>query len=123
MTAAIETGYAPINGLDLYYEISGEGDPLILLPARRVRATAMFGAILPALAMAGDKNVGGGGADIAQQAPRAGLIDEISVERVPILLGSGISFFGELGVGPIKLEQIGNVEGTGVTHLRFRVVK
>lgn len=65
MTAAIEAGYAPINGLDLYYEISGEGDPLILLPARRVRATAMSGAILPALAMAGDKNVGVGGADIA----------------------------------------------------------
>ena len=25
-------GYAPINGLNLYYEIHGSGSPLVLLP-------------------------------------------------------------------------------------------
>ncbi len=28
-----ETGYAPVNGLNMYYEITGEGDPLIYIPA------------------------------------------------------------------------------------------
>jgi pimeloyl-ACP methyl ester carboxylesterase len=28
-----ETGYAPVNGLRMYYEIAGEGEPLIYIPA------------------------------------------------------------------------------------------
>src|SRR5207248_6854605 len=28
-----ETGYAPVNGLNMYYEISGAGEPLIYIPA------------------------------------------------------------------------------------------
>ncbi len=32
MTAtAVETGYAPVNGLQMYYEIHGQGEPLVLL--------------------------------------------------------------------------------------------
>ena len=29
--APARTGYAPVNGLDMYYEIHGEGQPLVLL--------------------------------------------------------------------------------------------
>ena len=28
-----ETGYAPVNGLNMYYEISGAGEPVIYIPA------------------------------------------------------------------------------------------
>jgi pimeloyl-ACP methyl ester carboxylesterase len=28
-----EAGYAPVNGLNMYYEISGDGEPLIYIPA------------------------------------------------------------------------------------------
>ena len=80
-------------------------------------------AVAQAHALAGGKNVSIGGADITQQALNAGLIDEIGVDLVPVLLGAGIRFFGQLGAGPIALERISTVEGTGVTHLRFRVVK
>jgi pimeloyl-ACP methyl ester carboxylesterase len=48
MTAP-QTGYAPINGLQLYYEIHGQGDPLILLHGG-FGLTAMFDPILPQLA-------------------------------------------------------------------------
>jgi len=44
-----QTGYAPINGLQLYYEIYGEGEPLILLHGG-FGLTGMFGPILPQLA-------------------------------------------------------------------------
>lgn len=80
-------------------------------------------AMAQAKAVAGDKNVGIGGAAVAQQAIRAGLVDEISVDLVPILLGGGTRFFDNLGPEPMTLERIGVLEGVGVTHLRFRVVK
>src|SRR6185436_3492855 len=30
-TTAAKTGYAPVHGLNMYYEIDGEGQPLVLL--------------------------------------------------------------------------------------------
>jgi pimeloyl-ACP methyl ester carboxylesterase len=45
----IETGYAPVNGLELYYEIRGQGEPLILLHGG-VTGIIMFGPNLEALA-------------------------------------------------------------------------
>ncbi len=48
MTALIKTGYAPVNGLNLYYEIHGTGEPLILLHGGG-GGIDMFGPTLPAL--------------------------------------------------------------------------
>ncbi len=44
-----QTGYAPVNGLQMYYEIHGAGEPLILLHGG-FGLTGMFGALLPQLA-------------------------------------------------------------------------
>ena len=73
--------------------------------------------------VAGEKNVSVGGSTIVQQCLKAGLFDEIQIDLVPILLGAGIRLFDHLGTGPIELESTGVIEGSGVTHLRFRVVK
>ena len=43
--------YAEVNGIELYYEVHGEGDPLVLLHGG-VGASEMFGANLPGLAKA-----------------------------------------------------------------------
>ena len=80
-------------------------------------------AIEQARVLAGDKAVAIGGADVAQQALRAGLVDEIGVELVPALLGTGVPFFANLGPNPIELESTLRVGGQGVTHLRYRVVQ
>jgi pimeloyl-ACP methyl ester carboxylesterase len=45
---AVKSGYAPVNGLNLYYEIRGAGEPLILLHGGVV-GISMFGANLEAL--------------------------------------------------------------------------
>jgi pimeloyl-ACP methyl ester carboxylesterase len=44
-----KSGYAPVNGLKLYYEIHGEGEPLVLLHGGVV-GIMMFGANVDALA-------------------------------------------------------------------------
>ncbi len=80
-------------------------------------------AIEQAKAVAGDKDVGVGAASIAQQCIRAGLLDEVLMNLVPVLLGDGVRLFDLLGIEPIQLENIRVVEGTGVTHLHFRVIK
>ncbi len=72
---------------------------------------------------AGAKDVllGGGAASINQYLA-AGLVDELELHVVPILLGGGERLFE--GVGPdLELELIRVVEGPGVTHLKYRVVR
>jgi dihydrofolate reductase len=81
------------------------------------------GAVEKARAVAGDRDVAVGAASIAQQCIRAGLLDEIHVDLVPVLLGDGVRLFEHLGAGPIELESTRVIEGVGVTHLTFRVVK
>jgi dihydrofolate reductase len=79
-------------------------------------------AIEVAKELAGDKVVGLNGGTIARQALDAGLLDEIWVDLVPVLLGAGTPLFAELAKAPVELEgPISNVQGTDVTHLRYRV--
>jgi pimeloyl-ACP methyl ester carboxylesterase len=48
--ALVESGYAPVNGLEMYYEIHGEGEPLVLLHGAYMTTDLNFGQMLPALA-------------------------------------------------------------------------
>jgi dihydrofolate reductase len=80
-------------------------------------------AVEQAKAVAGGKIIAVGAASIAQQCIRAGLLDEIHVDLVPVLLGNGVRLFDHLGTEPIELESSRVIEGAGVTHLTFRVVK
>jgi dihydrofolate reductase len=80
-------------------------------------------AVAQARAAAGDKNVAIATATTTQQCIKAGLLDEIHIDLVPVLLGDGVRLFEHLGSSAIELEQIRVVEAAGVTHLGFRVVK
>ena len=80
-------------------------------------------ALEQAKAVAGDKDVGVVGASLVQQCIGLGLLDEIHADLVPVLLGDGVRLFDHLGTEPIELESTRVIEGAGVTHLTFRVVK
>ena len=80
-------------------------------------------AVEQAKALAGDKDIAVGAASIAQQCIKAGLLDEIHIDLVPVLLRNGIRLFEQLDTEPIELESTRVIEAPGVTHLTFRVVK
>ena len=48
--AGVKSGYAPVRGLQMYYEIHGTGRPLVLLHGAFSGIGTSFGALLPGLA-------------------------------------------------------------------------
>ena len=56
-----------------------------------------------------------GGANVVQQAVKAGLVDELRLHLAPILLGSGTRLLDDLG--GVELERTAVIDSPGVTHL------
>ena len=78
-------------------------------------------ALEQALAAAGDKDVAiAGGAEVAQQALRAGVVEDVTLHLAPVLLGGGVSLFGEVGTD-LKLRLTNVLEGPHATHLEYAV--
>lgn len=72
--------------------------------------------------VAGGKDIGlGGGANVAQQYLRAGLVDELQLHVVPVFLGGGTPLFEGLAASDLRLECTEAVVAPGVTHLQYRV--
>jgi len=100
-----KAGYASVNGLTLYYEIHGAGEPLILLHGG-VGAIQMFGEVLPSLAqnrqvVAVDLQAHGRTADIDRPlsfelmaGDIAALIKHLGIEEADVMgysLGGGVA--------------------------------
>jgi dihydrofolate reductase len=68
---------------------------------------------------AGDKDVSvGGGGETIQQLIRAGLLDELLINQVPVILGDGVRLLD--GIPPsMTLEQIRVVEGPEAAHIFY----
>lgn len=81
-------------------------------------------AIKQATAAAGDRVVQVvGGASVVQQLLRAGLVDELRVDVMPVLLGDGLRLFEQVEEARIQLEKIDLKEVGARTSLAFRVVR
>jgi dihydrofolate reductase len=79
-------------------------------------------AVAQARELAGDLDVAIAGGTVARQALDAGLLDVIAVSLVPVVLGAGIPWFAG-SQGPVRLSDPEVIEGRGVTHLRYDVLK
>jgi dihydrofolate reductase len=79
-------------------------------------------AIEQAKAFAGDRDISVTAGEIGWQALREGLIDQVVMNLVPAVLGSGRPFFGTGGMAePVLLEDPRIVQGRQVTHLVYDV--
>jgi hypothetical protein len=77
-------------------------------------------ALAAARRAAGGKDVAlAGGARIAQQYLHAGLVDEMEINLVPTLLGSGERLFDGVGDDLHGLALVRTVAAPRVTHLKF----
>jgi dihydrofolate reductase len=79
-------------------------------------------AVATALDAAGGKNLEILGAEVASQALRQGLVDEILVYLLPVVLGGGVPF-SPAGSAKVDLDPIASKQSGAATILRFRVRK
>lgn len=95
-------------------------------PASAARQTFIGTGIADAIAAATQAAAGNDvalmGSGVLAAALRAGLVDEVIIHQVPVLLGGGIPFFGELA-GVVRLTTLGVTAAPGVTHLSYAVVR
>jgi dihydrofolate reductase len=78
-------------------------------------------ALAEARRRAGDRTVALTAGDVGGQALAAGLVDEVAMDVVPVVFGSGRRYFGSVD-GQIMLEDPDVVvRGNRVLHLRYRV--
>jgi dihydrofolate reductase len=80
-------------------------------------------AVAKAREIAGDREVGLNGGQIARQALEAGLVDVVHIDLVPVILGRGTPFFPDLAQAPYELVQREVVPSEGVVHLTYDVVR
>lgn len=79
-------------------------------------------AVAKAKELAGGRNVVIDGGQMTRQCLKAGLLDEVNIELVPIVLGGGKPLFSGLSARPMQFHgPIAVTEGSGATHLRYRV--
>ena len=71
-----------------------------------------------------DRNVLVHGAGVTRLALAAGVLDELELHVIPVLFGQGRRLFEGLPAEQIELERTRILEGeSGVTHMRYRVVR
>jgi dihydrofolate reductase len=63
----------------------------------------------------------GGGADVAQQYLKAGLIDEMEIHIVPILLGDGTRLFENTSGRQVDYECVRVTNSPSVSHYKYRL--
>lgn len=78
-------------------------------------------ALEQARAVAGDKDIGVAGPNIAQQCLNMGVLDEVRFDLVPVFLGKGIRYFDNIENDKIQLSLLQIVDAPGVTHMRYKV--
>jgi dihydrofolate reductase len=79
-------------------------------------------AVAKAQEIAGERTVAVAAGTIARQCLELGLLDAVAVDLVPVVMGQGRPFFGELSTDDVPLDDpIECVQGDRVTHLVFPV--
>jgi dihydrofolate reductase len=81
-------------------------------------------AVEKAQAIAGDRTVAVTAGTMARQCLELGLLDAVAVDLVPVVMGKGRPYFGELSLDDAPLgDPSVCIRGDRVTHLQFPVTE
>ena len=83
--------------------------------------TDVASAVAEARSRAGDRVVALTAGDVGGQALAAGLVDEVAMDVVPVVFGSGKRYFGPIDTRLLLEDPDTVVQGDRVLHLRYRV--
>ncbi|SKB03656.1 dihydrofolate reductase family protein [Aeromicrobium choanae] len=78
-------------------------------------------AVAKAQELAGDRWVEVASGDVGGQVLAAGLVDEVRMDVVPVVLGSGKRYFGSVDAQHLLEDPDAVIQGDRVLHLRYRV--
>ena len=78
-------------------------------------------AIATARELAGDRTVSVAAGDVGGQALALGLVDEVAMDVVPVVFGTGKRYFGSVDAQHLLDGPDVVVQGNRVLHLRYRV--
>jgi dihydrofolate reductase len=130
-TGAVITGRRTFDHAGGWAGDHHDGVPIFVLthtaPAEPAPGSARYvtdgieSCVAQAKAAAGDRDILMHGAATAQACVRAGLLDELELQLVPVLLGQGRRLFEDLPPDHVELELIRELAGPSALHLRYRV--
>ena len=81
-------------------------------------------AVAKAQSIAGERTVAVTAGTIARQCLELGMLDAVAVDLVPVVMGKGRPYFGELSLADVALgDPTVHIQGDRVTHLLFPVME
>jgi dihydrofolate reductase len=84
-------------------------------------ANGIEAAVARAQELAGDRIVEVAAGDVGGQVLAAGLVDEVRMDVVPVVLGSGKRYFGSVDAQQLLADPDVVIRGDRVLHLRYQV--
>jgi dihydrofolate reductase len=112
----------PPSGIDHVVVVTHRGRPAGWHPeAPFYFVNGIEAAIAKAQALAGDRLIEVAAGDVGGQALAAGLIDEVRMDVVPVVFGSGKRYFGSIHAQHLLEDPVVMIQGNRVLHLCFGV--
>ena len=78
-------------------------------------------AVATAKELAGDRIVAVNAGDVGSQIFAAGLVDEVAMDVVPVVFGSGKRYFGRIDRQHLLEDPHVVIQGDRILHLKFKV--
>jgi dihydrofolate reductase len=112
----------PPGGIDHVVVVTHRGRPEGWYPEAPYHfVDGVEAAVAKAQELAGDRIVEVAAGDVGGQVLAAGLVDEVRMDVVPVVLGSGKRYFGSVDAQHLLEGPDEAVQGDRVLHLRYRV--
>jgi dihydrofolate reductase len=112
----------PPGGIDHVVVVTHRGRPEGWYPVAPFHfVDGIEAAVAKAQELAGDRIVEVAAGDVGGQMLAAGLVDEVRMDVIPVVFGSGKRYFGPVNAQHLLEDPEETLQGSRVLHMRYRV--